>query len=234
MEHFIIPCHKSDDTCHVANLFSREVVRLHGLPKAIVLDKDLKSPNHFWRTLWNKLGTKLLFSTACHPQADGQIEIMKTWEDSLPHIEFAYNKVVNFIISHTSFKLINGFNPLMPLDVLHLPNVNFMLNYDGVSQAQFVKELHAKDSILEDTKEEVEAGSAQACRGPMIRRGLIKLKRKCIRRMALLKHLEDSYPSPKPSIYTVWEMIHKGFCITRLDDLLDELYGVCVFSKIDL
>ncbi|RDY01446.1 hypothetical protein CR513_15217, partial [Mucuna pruriens] len=132
--HFI-PCHKSDDGYYVANLFFREVVRFHALPKTI-----------------SKLSIKLLFSTVFHPQTDGRTKVtnrtlsqllkcfvdksMKTWEEWLPYIEFSYNKVVNSTTFHTPFELVYGFNLLPPLDLLSLPNVNTMLNYDSVSKGR--------------------------------------------------------------------------------------------------
>jgi hypothetical protein len=69
MAHFI-PCHKTDDAIHVVDLFFREIVHLHSIPNTIISGWVTKFLSHFGRTLWAKLGTKLLFSTTCHPQTN--------------------------------------------------------------------------------------------------------------------------------------------------------------------
>ena len=48
-------------------IFFDEIVKLYGLPKSIVSNRDVKFMSYFWKTLWHMMGTKLKFSTAYHP-----------------------------------------------------------------------------------------------------------------------------------------------------------------------
>jgi len=146
MTHFIT-YHKIDDASNISKLFLRDVVKLHGLPKTIVSDRDPKFISHFWRTLWGMLETKLNFSTSCHPQTDGQTEVVnrslstmlrailkgnhKSWDEYLSHIEFPYNRVVHKTTQLSPFEVVYGFNPLTPRDFLPLPNPLDFIHKEG-------------------------------------------------------------------------------------------------------
>ena len=59
MAHFVA-CKSTHNAGDISTLFFDNVVRLHGIPKSIISDRDPKFVSHFWRSLWGKVGTKLL------------------------------------------------------------------------------------------------------------------------------------------------------------------------------
>ena len=56
------------------SLVLQEIMRLHGVPVCIISDRDTQFTSEFWKSLQASLGTSLSFSTAYHPQTDGQSE----------------------------------------------------------------------------------------------------------------------------------------------------------------
>ena len=74
MVHFV-PCKSTNDASHIAHLFFKEIVRNHGLPKTIVLDRDVKFQGHFWHTFHKKLGKNLTCNSTYHAQTDDQSEV---------------------------------------------------------------------------------------------------------------------------------------------------------------
>ncbi|RZB76106.1 Transposon Ty3-G Gag-Pol polyprotein [Glycine soja] len=108
----------------LAELYIKEVIRLHGIPSSIVSDRDPRFTSRFWTSLHEALGTKLKLSSAYHPQTDGQtertiqtledllraciIEQQGSWMDCLPLIEFTYNNSYQASIGMAPFEALYG------------------------------------------------------------------------------------------------------------------------------
>ncbi|KAL0551316.1 hypothetical protein IC582_010402 [Cucumis melo] len=107
-----------------AQLYMSEIVRLHGVPLSIVSDRDARFTSKFWKGLQTAMGTRLDFSTAFHPQTDGQTERLNqvledmlracalefpgSWDSHLHLMEFAYNNSYQATIGMAPFEALYG------------------------------------------------------------------------------------------------------------------------------
>lgn len=137
MAHFI-SCKKTTDAVSVAQLYFRDIYRLHGLPLSIVSDRDTRFLSHIWRSLWRMANTSLNFSSAYHPQTDGQTEVVnrslgallralvgdniKSWDVKLAPAEFAHNMAVNRSTGFSPFHIVYGFIPRGPVALAPVPD----------------------------------------------------------------------------------------------------------------
>lgn len=140
----------------LAKIVLREVCRLHGIPESILSDRDPRFTAHFWRALWDQLGTKLVMSTAYHPQTDGQTEranrtleemlrsyvniTQSDWDEHLSVLEMAYNNSKQISTGFSPFYLNTGQEIQMPLDL-------------ALGAARACKNPEAADRILELRKD---------------------------------------------------------------------------------
>jgi transposase InsO family protein len=129
--HFI-PVKTTYNSGQLADLYLSRIVSLHGVPKTIVSDRGTQFTSRFWKSLHQALGTKLAFSTAYHPQTDGQTERVNQiledmlracvlaygakWEDCLPFAEFSYNNSYQASLQMAPFEALYGRKCRTPLN----------------------------------------------------------------------------------------------------------------------
>lgn len=127
----------------VAKVFLSSVYRLHGLPEAIISDRDKIFTSTLWQELFRLTGTKLQMSTAYHPQSDGQTERVNQcletflrsfvhscpakWNSWLPLAEFWYNTCTHSALKVSPFEALYGRPPrhfgLTPSDAVSHPDL---------------------------------------------------------------------------------------------------------------
>jgi len=142
----------------VATVFVSGVMKLHGVPRSIVSDRDPIFLSSFWQEFFKLQGTELKMSSAYHPQTDGQTEVVnrcleqylrcftsqhpRCWESFLAWAEYWYNTSFHKSIETTPFQALYGRAP---------PR---LINYlDGASPVSEVdRTLQARDELLQQLK----------------------------------------------------------------------------------
>jgi hypothetical protein len=124
--HFI-PLTHPFTALQIAQLFMSHIYKLHGLPKAIVSDRDRIFTSAVWQELFRLSDTKLMMSSAYHPQTDGQTERLnqsiegflrctvhscpKQWSKWIPVAEFWYNTTIHTTLGKSPFEVLYGYTP---------------------------------------------------------------------------------------------------------------------------
>ena len=158
----LVPCRESYTARQMAELIFAEVYKHHGLPRAIISDRDKLFTSTFWSHLHRLIGVELRMSSAYHPQSDGSTERanhtvtqllrqcispnQKDWVSRLPAIEFAINLARSDTTGYAPFFLNTG---RMPRSLIW--NDASSTEYAGVrAYAQRVKQavMTAHDSII--------------------------------------------------------------------------------------
>lgn len=132
--HFI-PISHPYTAIQIAEIFVKEIFKLHGMPKTIVSDRDPIFLSQFWESFFKLQGTKLCCSSAYHPQSDGQTEVVNrclehflrcfvankpsSWSSLIHWAEWWYNTTHHSTIKMTPFQALYGTPP--PSVSMYLP-----------------------------------------------------------------------------------------------------------------
>jgi transposase InsO family protein len=108
----------------LAELYMSRIVYLHGVAKKIMSDRGTQFISKFWKRLHETLDTQLRFSSAYHPQTNGQskrvnqiledmlracaLQYGRIWDKSLPYAEFSYNNNYQESLKMAPFEMLYG------------------------------------------------------------------------------------------------------------------------------
>jgi hypothetical protein len=114
----------TNQAAKIVDIYMREIVRLHGVPKTIVFDRYPKFTSNFWKGLFKGFGTILSFIKTYHPESYGKVERVNQviedmimmyvmdkpskWEDNLHLVEFTYNNGYRASLNIIPFEALYG------------------------------------------------------------------------------------------------------------------------------
>ncbi|KAG4195605.1 hypothetical protein ERO13_A06G122202v2 [Gossypium hirsutum] len=144
----------------LAELYGAEIVRLHKVPVSIISNRDMWFMSRFWSKLHKALGTSLYFSSAFHPQTDGQserviqiledmfrccvLEFKGDWEKFLSLVEFIYNKSYQSSIKMALYEALCGWKCRTPLYWTELNEKKF-------HKVDLIREIDEKVKVIRDS-----------------------------------------------------------------------------------
>ena len=118
---------KTNFAKQIAEVFCKNIYKLHGFPKVIVSDRDAKFTSNFWKEFCKQIGITLNMSSAYHPQIDGQTKVLNKcleayirsfiigkqnkWLQWLPLAEWWYNSNYHMSAKMTHFQALYGYEP---------------------------------------------------------------------------------------------------------------------------
>ena len=132
MAHFV-PAKKTFTAADTVDVLADRLIRYHGLPEAVIPDRDPRFQSDLWQQLCTRFNIKRALSSSYHPQSDGQTErvnrtleqMLRTyiqseereWERLLPALELAYNTTSHSSTELSPFDVMIGENPLTAADL---------------------------------------------------------------------------------------------------------------------
>ncbi|KAK0592694.1 hypothetical protein LWI29_023740 [Acer saccharum] len=156
--HFILLSHPYT-AVGVAEIFFENIFKLHGMPRSIVCDRDPTFTSIFWSELFKRNGTNFNYSSAYHPQTDGQSEVVnrtlemylkcfsssrpKEWCNWLAWAEYCYNTSWHSSIKTTPFELVYGRAP--PTLLSYIPGA-------ATAIESVDNQLKIRDQVLQDLR----------------------------------------------------------------------------------
>ena len=130
----LIPWTTTIDADGFAELFIKEVYRLHSLPQMVTSDRGPQFVVAFWKCLCKRLDIQPRLSSPYHPQTDGQTErlngemerylrcyvnyLQDDWPKWLPLAEFAANKQMSESTKNSPFFANTGWDPKITTDLI--------------------------------------------------------------------------------------------------------------------
>ena len=155
------PCLTTINAQELAELFLRDIWKLHGLPSTIISDRGVLFVVEFWKKLCQGLGIKSLLSTAFHPETDGQTErvnasmeqylhsyrdyLQDDWANWLPMAEFIGNNVVSETTGCSPFLAEMGYHPRLGFELMEPSRSPASLN-----AGEFAKKMQDITIVLQE------------------------------------------------------------------------------------